>query len=263
VKWSMGSKVGAKGRVALLGAIAGLALGAPAAAMVIDNGDLVGVWVKNGFEVVVNLGPANPGAPLDLAGTLDITEFGGDLIGAKFIGLAVEDPGRTVNVPGFGVQPQENIIFTSLVTDPMPTDTEIAAAMGTVDTASPSTAVWFNLLRQLPGTDSEVISSSELFSYEQVLGVGTDAIASRFTFSTAGVYDGQERLSIPLYSAVRGYSDFGGPDTEYAAILNLAFDGTEVEFLPAPEASSALGTLIGGALLAAHARRRRGGVSPS
>jgi hypothetical protein len=260
---SVRSELGAKGRAALLGVVAGLALGAPAGAMVIEDGDLVGVWVKNGFEVVVNLGTPTPGSPVDLAGTVDIDEFGGSLAGARFIGLAVEAPGRMVNVPGFGSQPQQNIIFTSLVNDPMPSDIEIEAAMGVVDSTEPSAAVWFNLLRQLPGTDSEVISSSELFSYEQVLGVGTDAVANRFTFSTAGVYDGDERLQIPLYSAVRGYADLGGPDTEYSEILNLAFDGTEVDFEPAPEASSALGTLVGAALLTALARRRRSGASPS
>jgi hypothetical protein len=253
---SVRSELGAKGRAVLLAVVAGVGLGAPASAMVIDDGDLVGVWVKNGFEVVVNLGPATPGSPVDLAGTIDIDEFGGSLSGARFIGLAVEDPGRMVNVPGFGSQPQQNIVFTSLVNDPMPSDVEIEAAMGVVDSTEPSAAVWFNLLRQLPGTDSEVISSSELFSYESVLGVGTDAIANRFTFSTAGAYDGDERLQIPLFSAVRGYGDLGGPDTEYSEILNLAFDGTEVDFEPAPEASAALGTLVGGVLLVAIARRR-------
>ena len=253
----IGSKVGAKRRAALLGVVAALGLGAPAGALVVAPGDLVGVWVKNGFEVVVNLGPPNPGAPLDLAGTIDITEFGGDLVGARFIALAVEDPGRTVNVPPFGPVPQENIIFSSLVNDPMPSDIEIEAAMRVVDSTNATSNVWFQLLRQLPGTDSELISSSELFSYEQVLGVGTDAVANTFTFSTAGVYDAQEQLSIPLYSAVRGYVDQGGPVTEYTEILNLAFDGTEVEFQPAPEASAALGTVVGAVVLAALSRRRR------
>jgi hypothetical protein len=259
---AFGSKLGSVGGLLPLAVLAGLALATPARALVIENGDLVGVWVKNGFEVVVNLGTPTPGAPLDLTGTIDITEFSGSLVGARFIGLAVEDPGRMVNVPGFGSQAQENVIYTSLVTDPMPSDSEIAAAMGVVDSTGASANVWFNLLRQLPGTDSEVIPSSELFSYEQVLGVGTDAIANRFTFSTAGVYDLDERLEIPVYSAVRGYADLGGPATEYAEILNLAFDGSQVEFQPAPEASGALGTLVGGVVLTALARRRKGGASP-
>ena len=258
---SMAARLGSKGGAALLALLGGLAIPAPAPALVIDNGDLVGVFVKNGFEVVVNLGPANPGAPLDLAGTVDVAEFGGSLAGARFIGLAVENPGRTVNCCG-GTFPLENIIFTSLIADPMPTDVEIESAMNRVDSTNATAAVWFQLLRQLPGTDSELIQSTELFSYEMVLGGGgTDAIDNRFTFSTAGVFDGQERLQIPVFSVVRGYEVFGGPATEYTEILNLAFDGTQVEFQPAPEAPAALGTLVGGAVLAALSRRRRGAAS--
>jgi hypothetical protein len=253
----MAANLGSKGRAALLVLFAGLALAAPARALVIANGDLVGVFVKNGFEVVVNLGPATPGAPMDLAGTVDVAEFGGSLAGARFVGLAVENPGRTVSCCG-GTFPLENIVYTSQIHDPMPTDIEIEAAMNRVDSANPTAAVWFQLLRQLPGTDSELIQSTELFSYELVLGGGgTDAVDNRFTFSTAGVFDGQERLEIALFSATRGYEAFGGPAAEYTEILNLAFDGTQVEFQPAPEASAALGTLVGGTVLAALSRRRR------
>jgi hypothetical protein len=130
--------------------------------------------------------------------------------------------------------------------------------MKRVDSTDTQAGVWFQLLRTLPGTDSELISSTELFSYEFFLGGGgTDAIDNKFTFSTAGIFDDQERLEIGVFSAVRGYGSFGGPDTEYVQVASAAFDGPEVTFEPAPEASAALGTLAGGALLAALARRRR------
>ena len=170
--------LGAEGRALLLGALIAFAGGSPAQALVIDPGDMVGVWVKNGFEVVVNLGPATPGAPMDLAGTIDSAEFGGSLVGARFIGLAVEDPDRTVNVPRLRpAAPREHHLHLA---DRRPDadghrdrDRDEAGGQHGFATA----AVWFQVLRQLPGTDSELIASTELFSYELVLGAGgTDAI---------------------------------------------------------------------------------------
>jgi len=231
-------------------------LGAPAQGLQIDDGDLVGVFVKNGFEVIVNMGPATAGSTLDLAGVVDVAEFGGSLAGAKFVGLGVEDPLRTVTCCG-GTFPLENVIYTSLVPDPMPSDLEIENAMKALDVGLAGSTVWFSLLRQLPGTDSELVASAQLYSYETVVGVGTDAIANMFTFSTAGVFDDQGRLSIPVYSAVRGYGDFGGPDVEYLNLAQLSIDGTDVSFEPAPEAPAVLGMLGAAAALLAASRQRR------
>lgn len=240
----------------LLAATAALGAGAPAGALQIADGDLVGVFVKNGFELVVNLGPVDPGSRLDLSGTVGIPEFGGSLADAKFVALAVEDPGRTVTCCG-GTFPLENIVYTTLQPDPMPDDNQIASAMGKVDQPDPGAVVWFNLLRQLSGTDTELISSSELYSYESVLGVGADAVGSAFPFSTAGFFDGSEMLQIPLYSAVRGYADFGGPDPEHLELVTLAFDGGMLEFAPAPEAPAVLRLLAGISVLLAARRIRR------
>jgi hypothetical protein len=235
-----------------------LLLAAPAPALQIDPGDLVGVFVKGGTEVVVNLGPADPGGMLDLAANVfDNPEFDGSASGAKFVGLAVEDPGRTVNVPGVGPVLAHNLVYTSQVVDPMPTDAEIEVAMNAVDVALPGANTWFNLLRQLPGSDTEVIATSEAFSYTNVLGFGTDAVANSFTFSTAGTVDEQGRVSIAVYGAQRGYESFGGPPTEYLQISTLQIDGTSVDFEPAPEAGALAGTLVGAAVLAAAGARRR------
>jgi hypothetical protein len=231
-------------------------LAAPAGALQIGDGDLVGVFVKNGFEAVVNLGPGTPGTGVDLSGVVPIPQFNpGGLVGAKFVALAVADPGRTVNCCG-GTFPLENLIYSTLVADPMPSDTEIALAAGRVDDPNPSAVVWFQLLRQLPGTDMEVIASTQLFSYELFLGHGTDAVDNWFQFSTAGILDSQAELVIGVHSAVRGYADFGGPDTQYEKLLNIHIQGDQIDFEPAPEPSAAIGTLAGGLVLAACARRR-------
>lgn len=233
-----------------------LALGGPARALQIDHGDLVGVFVKNNVEVIVNMGPVAAGRMLDLSGVVDIAAFDDSVAGAKFVGLAVEDPGRTVNCCG-GSFPQANVFYTSEVVDPMPTDSEIDLAMRALDEAGSGSTAWFHLLRQLPGTDSEVVQASELFSYTTVLGLGTDAIANNFTFSTAGSFDDQGVLTIPIYSAVYGYDAFGGPPTEYLEIAQLEMDGTDVT-MQVPEPAAALNALAGALVLVCAARVRSG-----
>lgn len=244
--------------------LAGLALGCglpllaggSAVALQIDDGDVVGIFVKNGFELVVNLGPFEAGT-IDLSGKFSGPQFEGSPADAKFVALAVEDPGRTVNVPGFGVVPQENIIYSTLTPDPLPTDIEIEQSMKSVDVEKPGATTWFNLLRSLPGSDSEVIDSAANFSYETVLGLGTDAIGNNVTFSTAGQVDGQGRLTIPIYSDARGYEDFGGPATLYLTLGEIQIDDTEVTFA-VPEAAALLQSAAGVVVwLAFGAVRRR------
>jgi hypothetical protein len=240
-------------------ALLGWATAAPSAAtaLQIEDGDFIGIFVKNGVEVIVNMGAAEPGA-IDLSSELDVPAFGGTLEGVKFVGLAVEDPGRTINCCGQPTPlPQPNLIYTSLLVDPTPTDSQIALAMEAVDNVLPGSTAWFNVLRQLPGTDSEEIAVDELFSYTSTLGLGTDAVANNLPFSTAAVFDANERITgLGVYLAVYGYEDFGGPETEYLAIGNLGFDGPNGT-ISVPEASQVLGTLLGFAVLGAARVRRR------
>ncbi len=248
-------------RVVRLLSVAAALASAPAGALQIDDGDLVAVFVKNGFELVVNLGPVGPGTTIDLTDVVDVPEFGDPPLGganpAKFVGLAVDDPDRTVTCCG-GTFPLENIVYTTLQSNPMPDDNQIAAAMGKVDSSNPSATVWFQLLRQLPGVDTELIQSSALFSYESVLGgAGADNIGSAFPFSTSGFFDASEMLEIPLYSAVRGYADFGGPEAEYLELARMVFDGAVLDFEPAPEPAAVLRLLAGAAVLMAAHRLRR------
>jgi hypothetical protein len=234
------------------------ALAAPASALQIDNGDIVGVFSKNGFEVVVNLGTGTPGTGVDLSGVVPIPQFNpGGMVGVKFVALAVDDPGRMITCCGGFTVPLENIEYSTLVADPMPADTEIALAMGRVDHVSASAVVWFQLLRQHSGVDSEILASTDLDSYELVLGHGTDAIDNWFQFSTAGILDAQQQLEIGFHSSVRGYADQGGPDSEHEHLLNIVVDGDQVDFEPAPEPSAAIGTVVGALALAACSRRRR------
>jgi len=236
---------------------AAIASTTPAQGLVIAEGDLVGIFVKNGVEVIINMGPAEPGRTFNLAGNFDGTGFDGSLVGAKFIGLAVEDPARTVNVPGFGEQLQGNLIYTTEAPDPMPTDDQIDLAMAQLEDPLPGSTAWFNLLRELEGTDVDEIETSELFSYSSVLGLGTDAIANQFSFSTAIYFDENGEAEFPLYSAIRGFEVFGGEPGEYVEIARLTLDVDGGSFEPAPEAPAALALLAGAvALWGAHRARR-------
>jgi hypothetical protein len=238
----------------LAGGVAALAA-SPARALQIENGDVVGIFVKNGNELIVNLGPFEAGT-VDLGNLFNGAGFEGTPAGSKFVALAVEDPGRMVNVPGFGQFPQENIVYSTLATDPMPTDSQIELSMKSVDAAQPGAVVWFNLLRAFPGSDSEALPSTNTSSYESVLGLGTDAIGNNMSFSTAGEVDGQGQLTISVYSDVRGYADFGGPDTEHLTLGQLEIDGNEVTFV-APEAAAVLRVGAGLAVLAVASLLRR------
>jgi hypothetical protein len=225
-------------------------------ALQIEHGDLIGIFVKNGVEVIVNMGPAAPGS-IDLSGELDVPEFGGTLEGVKFVGLAVEDPGRMINCCGQTGLPQPNLIYTSLETDPTPTDEQIALAMEAVDNASSLSTAWFNLLRTLPGTDSEVLEASDVNSYTNTLGVGTDRVANNLPFSTAAVFGADEKIAgLGVYSAVYGFEPFGGPDTEYLAIGVLGFDGANGT-ISVPEAPQVVGTVVAFATLVFAGSRRR------
>ena len=169
----------------------GLALAAgPAQAIPIANGDLVVVLQKAGTEVIVNVGSAFASHSVDL--TSAATTLGG-LEGAKVVGIGVQNPNRLSPDFGFGQLPQEDIIFTSLST-PVLDDAQIELSMNAVDTSLASTA-WFWLLRSV---SNPVIPTSAGFSYQNTLGLGTDAIANNLNVLDRFAHRGRLRFAAGL-----------------------------------------------------------------
>lgn len=217
----------------VLGGLALAVVAGRAEAISIANGDLVVTIQKGGTELYVNLGDAfATGDNLDLTTAIaSLSGFGGTLTGAKVVGIGVANPGRTVDF-GFGPLPEENIIFTSLETSPLPENQAIEQAMNVTDTAAASSA-WFWQLRS--PTVGNSLPTSASASYETNLGFGTDAVANRFPFSTAGIIAGDGTLTIDVYSAIRGYEDFGGPARSISQIGALVFGpGNTLSYVPEP-----------------------------
>lgn len=202
------------GRIALFAA---LALSAPSAsAFTIANGDLVVTFVKNGFELILNAGPA----PTDPAGinieatTLALpVQFGGTLAGAKWTAFAVRSPDLQFTSPELAGAPQNNIVFTSLADVSVLTYQQIGDAQSQLQPPNQGTA-WFGLLRSvgapngtsiIENSASRLVVGSSLFaSYTGVLGFTTDAIANTVTFSTAGTVSANViGSSLPLYEALQ------------------------------------------------------------
>jgi hypothetical protein len=236
-----------------LGLLLGLAVTAVATtaqAIPIANGDLIVVLQKSGTEVIVNLGSFASTAAVDLSGAA--ASLGGSLEGAKVVAVGVEEPGRQTPDFGFGPLPQENILFSSLSAPVGLTDAAIEVGMNSTDTSLAS-AAWF---WQLRSASSNVVQTSQSFSYQLNLGLGTDAIANSFPFSIAGIISGGS-LTLGIYSAVRGYEGFdpNAPATEVRLVGSLAINGNSLSYVPEP------GTLLlvaaGLAGLAAFDRRAR------
>jgi hypothetical protein len=235
-----------------LGMLIGLGLAVVAGqaqAIPIANGDLVVVLQKAGTEVIVNVGDAFTSHTIDLSAAA--TTLGG-LEGAKVVGLGVEDPGRLSPDFGFGQLPQENLIFSSLSIPASLTDAQVELAMNATDTQLTSTA-WFWLLRSV---SNNVIPTSASFSYQNSLGLGTDAVANNLSFSIAALVAGGS-ANLTIYNAIKGFEDFGGPARVVSELGTLSINGNTLSYAAVPEPGTLLLVGMGLAGLAALERRSR------
>jgi hypothetical protein len=172
------------------------------------SGDLVAVWAKNGFELIVNLGAIDALPAGEVASFAVPTQFGGDLVGAKFTALGVPNPDAVFGDLGFDPPLIQNNIALTTLDDPFQiTFVQVADAESVLDPGFSQT--WLPLLKAIPAagspgvisnSNSQALIESTLFaSYTGNLGFASDAIANTlFQMSTAVTSSG-DGFSIPLY----------------------------------------------------------------
>ena len=192
-----------------------LASATPAAAFSYANGDLVVAFVKNGFELILNLGatPTESGAiAINATGLALPSQFSGSLDGAKWTALSVRNPDAQFSGDLAGV-PQNNIILTTNQSPSLISFNNVGDAQAQLQPANNGTA-WFSLLKSIGvanGTsiienaaNRPVVGTSLYASYTGVLGFASDAVANQLPISTAGtiaapVFGSQ----IPLYELIQ------------------------------------------------------------
>jgi len=236
-------------RRAVLGIVfAGGALFAssPASAFSYANGNLVVAFVKNGFELVLNLGntPTGPiGVSIDATALALPSQFGGSLSGATWTGLSVRNPDAQFTGALAGV-PQNNIIITTAANPSVVTFNNIGDAQAQLQPANQGTA-WFALLRSIGAANGTSIlenSSSRLVigtglyaSYTGVLGFGSNAVANQLPLSTAAIVSPEVIGSqIPLFDLTQiapfnpatGDFDLGTQITSLGALVLVPEPGT-------------------------------------
>jgi len=248
------------------------------------SGDLVAVWVKNNFELIVNLGPVEQ---LNFGTVIGFTvpnQFGGSLAGGKFTALAVPNPDAVFpDIEGLPGPPQNNVAFTTNQ-DPMILDDDqvalkIGDAQSHLDTPTGGQA-WLALLNSIPAAGSQdvvsndddqaLIGASLATSYTSLVGFTTDTIANSFPLTTAVTIDKDGTgapYAIDLYEAFQTLTDVGGGNYQYGAEVTAlgSFHGDSggtgyaiLSLEPAPEpASVAIGATALATLVGVARRRRR------
>jgi hypothetical protein len=237
------------------------------------SGDLIAVWVKNGFELIVNLGPVEALGQGEVTSFEVPGEFDGDLIGAKFTALTVPNPVEKFSGGSVNGADRANIALTTLGDPNELTFFPVGDAQAVLD-SSVQAQTWLILLGSIPAAGqpgvvensdtAALIQTSLSVSYTAFLGFSSDAIANTITLSTAVFVAEGDGYAIPLYEVFQtavdgpGGIDFG---TEVTALGTLTGDdgtsGNAILSLTAPEPGTAT---IGGAALASLAwiaRRRR------
>jgi hypothetical protein len=201
--------------VAAVIALSGLALAAPASAFSYANGDLVLTFVKNGFELILDLG-TTPTIPtqvsIDPANLMLPSQFGGSLAGAKWTALSVRNPDAQFGGDLAGL-PQNNIILTTLDDPSVVGFFNIADAQAQLQPPNQGVA-WFALLKSVGapnGTsilentaDRLVIGTTLYASYTGNVGLGSDAVGNQLPLSTAAIIS-EDVLgdSLPLYELIQ------------------------------------------------------------
>jgi hypothetical protein len=237
------------------------------------SGDLVAVWVKNGFELILNLGPVEALGQGQVASFEVPGEFDGTLVDAKFTALAVPDPLAVFSGGSVAGASQANIALTTLGDPSVITFFPVGDAQAVLD--SPVQAqTWLILLGSIPAagqpgvvanTDTAALIQTSLFaSYTGNVGFTSDAIANTLTLSTATMIAAGTGYAIPLYEVFQTAVDGPGGiifGTEITQLGTLSGDdgssGNAILSLTAPEPGEAAVTATALASLAWIARRRR------
>jgi hypothetical protein len=240
------------------------------------SGDLVAVYVKNGFELILNLGPVEDVGPGEVVSFEVPGEFDGTLEGAKFTALTVPNPNAVFS--GLGLDPplaQGNIALTTLADPTTIIFNQIGEAQSQLDPSGAATA-WLTLLGTIPAagqsgvvsnTNTEALIQSTLFaSYKGNIGFSSDAIANTLTISTAtSIVAGEtQAYEIPLYTVrqlvtlVSGDFVFNTTATELGTLTgDDGSSGTAILSLVVPEPGSFAIGAVAAASLGWIARRRR------
>jgi hypothetical protein len=188
----------------------------PASAFSLTNGNLVVAFVKNGFELILNVGnaPTGPGGVNIDATTLALpSQFGGSLDGAKWTALAVRSPDLTFTDPDLFGAPQSNLILTTSASPSVISYGQVADGQAQLQPPNQGSA-WFALLRAtgaangtsiLENTANRLVIGSTFFaSYSGNLGFGSDAVANTLPISTAGTVSAAViGSSLPLYEILQ------------------------------------------------------------
>jgi hypothetical protein len=218
----------------------------PASAIGIANGDLVVTFVKNGFELIVNLGAVDPGGKtIDATALVLPAAFGGTLEGAKWTAFGVRNPDATFSDPDLFGAPQSNLILSTLGDPSVVSFSQVADAQAQVQPANQGTA-WFALLRSvgaangstiLENTATRLVIGTGLFaSYTGNLGFATDAVGNTLPISSAALIGAQVLgTALPLYELLQTIAlpnfDLGTQVVPYGAVRLVPEPGTALLLL--------------------------------